>query len=714
MSAVRTPGAARRAARLRRATGLFALVFVTYGTGLLLTWHSFGATVGPAFFPTTGITVAATLLARRTLWPAVLAAVALAEFLIDLYYGESLTSILGFVLANWLVPVVGAIVVLRRCTGRPDLLRRNDLTAFLVGACLIGPLAGGLVGGWAMSRGGGVTWLANALYWTAGSAIGSVVVATPILLWPKQYHILKDRRTEVVGVLCATAVLSVAAFSLGAPPAMLILPVLAWAAFRLDMIGAALAGLVIAVLVNVMTRYGMGIFVNVDLVVPVRLALTQLFLAVMLVVALLIAQEVAGRTVAVQARESERRERLRLEALSVLAQRLSAALTPRDIGATVVDQVLTEAGATAMSLGLLGPDGRTLEWVVMEGYPPAVVSEYAEGVAVVEPTVATDTVRSARPVIVRSAAEYAARYPRTAHWVRISGAESVAGWPLVDGGVPFGALLLVWNEPQSLDAAQLAYGSAVATMVSQALVRARVYADEDARAAVLQAAVLPDAPAEVQGLELSVSYQPADVVQGLGGDWYDTLLLPDGRIYLAVGDVVGHGLQAVEDMAQLRSAGRVLAHQGLSPGRVLAELNGFSRHASQGKFATMAVAVVERGGVMLGYASAGHPPPLLRRARSGVVVRLGAASGPVLGPVPDAEFPETGVRVEPGDILLMYTDGLVERRGLDIDEGICRAVRAVAEWGAGVRLSEVCERLPEELAPRPRADDVCLLAIRFR
>lgn len=109
----------------------------------------FGATIGPAFFPATGVTVAAMLLVRRAQWPVVLAAIALAECLIDLYFGEPFPQILGYVLADWLVPVVGATVVLRWCKGRPDLPRRRDLTAFLVGACSIGPLAGGMLGGWA-------------------------------------------------------------------------------------------------------------------------------------------------------------------------------------------------------------------------------------------------------------------------------------------------------------------------------------------------------------------------------------------------------------------------------------------------------------------------------------------------------------------------------------------------------------------------------------
>lgn len=696
-----------------RATGLFAVVFLAYGVGLSLTWRSLDATVGPAFFPAAGVTLAAMLLVRQSLWPVVLAAIVLAELLIDVHHGEPVHRIVGYVVANCLVPVIGAGIVLRWCRGRPDLRRRRDFTAFLVGGCLLGPLAGGLLGGWAGLREGGATWLTGALYWAAGDGIGVLVVATPILLWPDQRHILSRRRRETATVLAVTAALSVAAFSLGAPPAMLILPVLAWAAFRLDMIGASLAGLVIAVLANIMTRYGRGIFVNVALAVPTRVALTQLFLAVILVIALLIAQEVAGRTVAVQARESERRERRRLESLAGLAQRLSAALTTDDIGRAVVDEVLTGAGATAVNLGVISPDGRTLDWVVMSGCPPSVVAEHSGDLAMSEQTVATEAARTGRPVVVRSAVEYTHRYPAQVNWVRSSGAEMVVGWPLTDDRTPIGAVLLVWSESQPLDAAQLAYVSAVAAMVTPALLRARVYAAEDARATVLQAAVLPDSPAEVTGLEICVVYEPADVFEGLGGDWYDTLPLPGGRTYLAVGDVVGHGLPAVEDMAQLRSAGRALAHQGLSPGRVLAELNGFTRHASSGKFATMVVAITEPDGRMLAYASAGHPPPLVRRNRTDEVVRLDAASGPVLGPMPDVDFPEAAVSIECGDILLMYTDGLVERRGLDIDEGIARTVKAVAGWGPETCLNDVCRDLPEILAPRPRADDVCLLAVRF-
>jgi serine phosphatase RsbU (regulator of sigma subunit) len=272
-------------------------------------------------------------------------------------------------------------------------------------------------------------------------------------------------------------------------------------------------------------------------------------------------------------------------------------------------------------------------------------------------------------------------------------------------------LLLVWSDPQPFDTAQRAYVSAVATMLGQALVRARIYSDEHARAAVLQSAVLPTSPVDTCGLDVAVTYEPA--AQGLGGDWYDIMPLPKGRSYLAVGDVVGHGLPAVEDMAQLRSAGRVLAHQGLPPAQLLAELNGFTRHASLGKFATMAVAILDPDEGVLSYSVAGHPPPFLRYAVDGEVVRLTDAHGPVLGPVHDATYTQGQVRVSPGDILVMYTDGLVERQGMDIEMGLARAQQMIAGWESGTSLSEYCEALQETLSPRPRSDDVCIIAVRF-
>ncbi len=703
-----------RSSLLGDGVGLFAVVFIAFAAGAVLSWESFGSAMGPAFFyPPAGVTVAAMILSRRALWPAVAAAVVAGEILVDVHFGSPWPVAAGFAAANVVEPLVGASIVLAWCGGRPDLSLRRDFVAFITGACVIAPIFGGLVGGTVSALDADKSWPTSVFNWWAGDALGVLVVGAPILLWATQSYIVRQRPWETFGVLGLTAALSAATFWTEAPPTMLILPVLAWAALRLDMLGAALAGAVSAFLANVMTLHGKGLFSSMDLAMGARVALTQVFIAIIVVVAMLIAQEAAARVSAVQEREAERRERMRLETLSRLAQQLAGALTPHDVGEALKEQVLNEAGARALNLGLISADGQRLEWVTMSGHPQAVVDEFGGGVAIAERTVGTDVVRSGQPIMVHTSAEYGRRYPDKVHWSRLSGAESTAGWPLTSGGKPFGVVLMVWAEPQPFNTAQRAYISAVATMVGQALVRAQIYSDEHARAAVLQSAVLPTSPVDTCGLDVAVAYEPADVAQGLGGDWYDIMPLPKGRTYFAVGDVVGHGLPAVEDMAQLRSAGRALAHQGLPPAQLLAELNGFTRHASIGKFATMAVAILDPDEGRLSYGSAGHPPPFLRYAADGEVVRLTDASGPVLGPVQEATYTAASVLIAPGDILVMYTDGLVERHGMDIEMGLARAQQIIAGWDADEPLSGYCEVLQETLSPRPRSDDVCIIAVRF-
>lgn len=702
-----------RAVNQRREMGrLFILVFLAFATGAVLSWESFGSSVGPSFFyPSAGVTVAAMILSRRALWPAIVAAIIAAELLVDSVYGNPLALSVGFALSNVVEPLVGASIVLRCCGGRPDLRKRRDFGVFIAGACLAGPFVGGLIGGTASSVLNGLPWLPAALTWWSGDALGVLVMASPILLWTQQSSVVRQRPWETAATLLVTAALSVASFWTEAPPSMLMLPVLAWAAFRLDMLGAALAGVVAAFLSNIMTTRGWGLFRSTDASPETQVLLTQALVATIVVVAMLIGQEASARSNAVREQQAERRERMRLETLSRLSQQLSAAFTPKGIGQALEDHVLNDAGARALSLGLVSADGETLEWVTMSGYPPAVIEVFGGGIAVSDRTLATDVLRFGNPIAIRTSAEYADAYSETMHWSRVSGAESMAGWPLTSGGTTIGVLLLVWSDPQPLNNAQRAYVSAVSTMVSQALVRAKAYADEYARAAVLQSAVLPPMPADTSGLDVGVLYEPADAARGLGGDWYDIMALPTGRTYLSVGDIVGHGLLAVEDMVQLRGAGRAFAHQGQSPARLLADLNRFTADVGRGEFATMVAAVFDPESGLLSYSSAGHPPPLLRRGGSGEVIRLDDANGPVLGPFEDSVYSEGTVAVHPGDVLVLYSDGLVEHRGQNVQTGIAHLERVIASWSPNALLD--CEALADRVAPSPHADDICLLVVRF-
>ncbi|BBY56965.1 PP2C family protein-serine/threonine phosphatase [Mycolicibacterium sarraceniae] len=705
--------ASKMRGRIGYAAGLFGWVALPYLAGSVLSWQTFGAGIGPAFFPPAGVTVAAMLLNRRSLWPVIVAAIVVAELAVDLRYGAGLGTSAGFALANSVEPLVGAALVLAWCKGPPDLRERADLARFVGGAMVLGPLVGGVIAGVTTAITTGTWSVIEILHWWAGDGVGVLLIGGPILLWRFQFRLLRARMLETVLVLVAMAGLTVVSFRLGIPPALFLLPVMAWAALRLDMIGAVLCGGALAFTANSMANAGYTTFESLDLRAPGQLAIAQVFIAVVVIVAMLTAQEAAGRVTAVQQRQTERRERARLETLANLGQLLSCALTQNQIGDAVLGQVINDAGAQALAVALVNDDGTALDWLAMGGYPNFAAYQFHESVALDESTAATDAVRTGEPVVIRTVAEYRRRYPDNAKWMVASGGAAVVSWPLTAGGKAIGALVLAWADTQPLDTAQLAYTSAVGTMIGQALVRARVYADEHARAAVLQAAVLPTSPAAIPGMDVGVSYEPADVEQGLGGDWYDALELPHGQTYLTVGDVVGHGLPAVEDMAQLRSAGRALAFQGLAPAQLLVALNTFTRQASNGKFATMAVAVLDPATATLAYASAGHPPPVLRRAGTGTVIRLAGAHGPVLGPVERAWYREGHIEVCDGDILVMYTDGLIERRGQDIESGMARVQQLVAQWSGDEPLPAACRQLTQTLAPPPRDDDVCVVAVRF-
>lgn len=691
---------------------VFVVVLVAYTATALLAWKSFGATLGPAFFyPPAGLTVAALILTRRTLWPATIAAIVVGESALDLMLGHGAALTIGFCLADTVEPLVGAVLVLTWCGGQPDLSRRRDHSLFIAGACLLGPATGGLIGGTATALYFGQEWSFGVLTWWAGDALGVLVTGTPILLWERQSRIIRDRPAEAGLLVALTAGLTVAALQFGVPATVLVLPVIAVTAFRLNMMGAALAGAAFAFMTNVMTSRGRSIFGPTDLTPGGTVAVTQLYVGVTVAVALLFAQEAAARMRAVREHRSERRERLRLEALSQLAQRLAAAMDIDDIGRALRDHMLNEVGAKAVSLGLLDAEGTRLDWVVVEGYSTEAVTALGSSVAIEQPMVATESVRTGEPVLIKSAAEYRLRYGEGVRLMVVSRARSVVSWPLQGDGRTVGTLVLTWSEPQVLDRAQVAYISTVAAMVGQALARARVYADDRERAAVLQSALLPGNPGEVGGLDVQVCYEPADLSGGIGSDWYDVMTLPGGRIYLSVGDVKGRGPAFIENMAQLRSAGRALAHQGLPPSRLLSELSGLTRSSGHGATTSMAVVICDPESGTASYCTAGHPPAVLRRAATGEVVELVDADGPALGAA-EASYVDRTIQVDQRDILVMYTDGLtgaLEGSGA----GRPRPQLAIADWRDDRTLRESCEELHRQLAPRPREEDLCVLAVRF-
>jgi serine phosphatase RsbU (regulator of sigma subunit) len=413
-------------------------------------------------------------------------------------------------------------------------------------------------------------------------------------------------------------------------------------------------------------------------------------------------------------RQAERREHARVETLADLTRLLAAALTPEAIGEAVIDCLCAAAGgADALCLGVISQDGRRLVWITTAGCAEGVREQFSD-LPMDVPASETDAARTGRPVIIRTPAEYEQRYPGPDTSAILADGSSWLTWPLWAGTKPVGAIGLMWRQPQQFESGQLAFVAAVADIVAQALVRARVYADEHAIAAVLQRAIMPAAAAVIPGLEIGASYRQAGTTHQIGGDWYDAMALPGQRAYLAVGDVVGHGLTAAEDMTQLRNAGRTLAIAGYQPASLLEELARVTDWATSGKFATVAAAIIEPDVSVVTYATAGHPPILIRRAKTGTVEIPPPAEGPALcfpGGQDLPQYTQGQTGFDAGDIMLMYTDGLIERRGEDLEEGIARVAERLQAWQPGAPLSSLCDELIASLAAEPQLDDMCVLAV---
>ncbi|MEU2078270.1 PP2C family protein-serine/threonine phosphatase [Streptomyces sp. NPDC013489] len=227
----------------------------------------------------------------------------------------------------------------------------------------------------------------------------------------------------------------------------------------------------------------------------------------------------------------------------------------------------------------------------------------------------------------------------------------------------------------------------------------------------LREAILPthsEALAAV-GLTVAASYRPAEPDAAVGGDWYKCRLLPDGRVLVAIGDASGHGLDAVARMAQQRHALAGLAQTGASAGEITTWLNELVCSDPAGQTATVVVGHLDEDKV-LHWADAGHPAPLLLRDGRAEPLET-EQRGPLLGALPGYAYETSSTRLRPGDLLVLYTDGMVERRGEDVTEGIARLARAVAA-AASLQPQDVIDALLADPEIAGHEDDACVLGIR--
>lgn len=290
------------------------------------------------------------------------------------------------------------------------------------------------------------------------------------------------------------------------------------------------------------------------------------------------------------------------------------------------------------------------------------------------------------------------------------GVTSLVAVPLEADGRRLGVLLATSSLPGRFSEEQARLLALAGDRCARALANAAAYERERRTAAALQTGLLPQGVPELRHGEIAVRYLPALGGPAVGGDWYDAILLPEGRLGLAIGDVTGHGAEAAVLMGQLRTALRAYALEGSSPALVVSRLNALALSLGDDAMATLVYAVLDPGLTAGAFVSAGHPPPV--RISTGGAEQLVSRSSPPVGASGGSQFEEFAFELQAGDALCLYSDGLVEERGADFPG---RERELLAALGTPAAAEVLCERALAALRPHGAADDdVALLVLQTR
>ncbi|MGI5348685.1 SpoIIE family protein phosphatase [Streptomyces sp. CA-250714] len=391
---------------------------------------------------------------------------------------------------------------------------------------------------------------------------------------------------------------------------------------------------------------------------------------------------------------------------------LAPTVTVDDVAeALTTTRLMQRLGAASIILGLA--DGGRLGLVGANGVPDDILRDFHLA-RIGAPLPLTEAIRTREPVFVTGREQFAERYPGLRRYLHLVPEATAAVYlPLIAHDTPIGAVGLTYEGKTRFTHDERTVLTALSNTIAQSLQRALLFDQEHELAAGLQTAMLPGHIPHVPGLAMATRYRPARARGGIGGDWYDAVTLPDGRIAAVVGDVQGHDVTAAAVMGQLRIALRAYAAEGHPPLTVMARASAFLAELDTDRFATCLLVLFDpRTGVAVSV-RAGHMEPVLRRS-DGSCVWVDSPVGLPLGlaaPAAQPLYTMAETVVEPGSTLLLFTDGLIESRTQDIDEG---REKLLATVRAGpVRPDDLADHLLRTMGSfTGEEDDVALLLLR--
>ena len=419
--------------------------------------------------------------------------------------------------------------------------------------------------------------------------------------------------------------------------------------------------------------------------------------------------------------DAEQSSRARLRTLLESSERLGVLDDPDHVVDTICRVAATRIGSWA-TVVRVGADG-ALERSHARHRDPAleelltdVMSRLTDGGDAIRHVLETG-----EPMVFHGLAEHAAEMVKDDPQLRSSlervGYDACVLVPIMIAGRRLAVLTIGDERRERLGPADVELAVDLGRRGGSALERARLWQASQQRfeaehriVELLQTTIIPDRLPTLEGVQVAAAYRPAEVDVDVGGDWYDAFETTDHHVMIVVGDVAGHGVEAASLMGRVRNALRAYAFEDSDPASILLRLHRLIRNQDDTAMVTAFVGRYDPATCLMTWARAGHPPPLLVAA-DGTTRWLDDVNGAPLGTIA-RDYRAATARLDPGALMVCYTDGLIERRDRILDAGLDWLADRVGDLATDP-LSTLCDKLVDDpFVPHPSPDDICVVALR--